>query len=96
LKDQALGIQALLAAYQLTGIEAYLWSAQDIYFAMNKKMFHPKSEFYVSQGADRAEFTEVLIVLQSLTKLRPFLPAATQPQFDRVTKPWLESLKLLP
>jgi hypothetical protein len=96
IKDQALAIRALLAAYKLTGIDAYLWSAQEIYFAMNKKMFNLKREFYVSAGADQAEFTEVVVMLRSLVELRPYLPPSSIPQLDRVIKPWIDSLKALP
>ena len=96
LKDQALAMRALIATYKLTGIEAYLWSAQDVYFAMNKKMFNMKREFYVSTGEDKAEFRDTVMVLQALAELRPYLPASSIPQINRVMKPWLESLKALP
>lgn len=96
LKDQALAMRALLATHKLTGIDAYLWSAQEIYFAMNKKMFHPKREFYVTQGAEQAEFTETLEMLRALTELRPYLPVSSVPQLDRILRPWVDSLKLLP
>jgi hypothetical protein len=96
LKDQALAMRALLATYKLTGIDAYLWSAQEIYFAMNKKMFNLKHEFYFSQGSEQPEFTEVLEMLRSLMELRPYLPLSSVPQLDRVIKPWVDSLKVLP
>lgn len=96
IKDQALAIRALLATYKLTGIDAYLWSAQGIYFAMNKQMFNLKREFYVSQGSEQAEFTETVEMLRSLMELRPYLLASSVPQLDRVIKPWLDSLKALP
>jgi uncharacterized membrane protein (UPF0136 family) len=64
---QAVVARALLKAYRLSGIEAYLWSAQEIYFAMNKNLYSVKNEFYVNSDGTELSFPEKVNTLRALS-----------------------------
>lgn len=91
--DQVLAIRALLKAWELTKIDSYLWSAQEIYFAMNRLLFHSKDEFYRNSDGTAISWAERVEVLLALHTLKPHLPPESQTQLDRLTSPWIEALK---
>nr|BFD60893.1 hypothetical protein CKG001_30000 [Bdellovibrio sp. CKG001] len=93
--QQAYAIRALLKAYQLTNIDSYLWSAQEVYYAMNRSLFSAKEEFYINSDGSKLSFPERLQTLLALQDLKPYLPAESRPQLERLMAPWLEALKNL-
>lgn len=93
--QQAYAMRALLKAYQLTNIDSYLWSAQEIYYAMNRTLFNPKEEFYTNSDGTKLSFPERLQMLLALQDLKAHLPTESRPQLDRLMAPWLEALKNL-
>ncbi|UXR64245.1 hypothetical protein EZJ49_14350 [Bdellovibrio bacteriovorus] len=93
--QQAYAMQALIKAYQLTNIDSYLWSAQEIYYAMNRTLFNPKEEFYINSDGSKLSFPERVQTLLALQHLKPYLPTESRPQLERLMAPWLEALKNL-
>lgn len=91
-ETQATAISALVKAYELTGIEAYLWSAQNVYFAMNKNLFNVKSEFYHNSDGSELSVPEKISTLRALSELQAYLPTESRMQLTRVMQPWLEAL----
>lgn len=91
--DQALAIRALLKAWELTKIDSYLWSAQEIYYAMNRSLFNSSEEFYRNSDGSEISWAEKVETLVALQTLKPHLPAASQVQLERLCAPWIESLK---
>lgn len=89
---QAYGIRALVKAHEVSGIESYLWTAQDIYYAMNKNLFSVKEEFYVNNDGSRLSFPEKLTTMRALSELKPYLPNESQVQLQKILKPWLDAL----
>jgi hypothetical protein len=94
--SQALAIRALIAARSITHLDIYVWSAQEIYFSMNKNLFAHKVRFYKNQNNSAIGFPEMLTTLLALSELYPHLPAQNQGQLDMILKPWLASLSNLP
>lgn len=92
-EDQVIAIRALMKAYALTGIDAYQWSAQDIYFAMNRTMFDAREGFYVNGDGTPLDLPAKTQALLALYELRPVLPAASQRQLERLSGPWLTGLR---
>ncbi|WP_413581028.1 hypothetical protein [Bdellovibrio sp. HCB288] len=90
--EQAYAIRALLAAWQLTKIDAYLWSAQEIYFAMNKQLFSTEEQFYVNGDGSKLDFPQKVATLVALTELAPHLPNESVVQLSKITSPWLQAL----
>jgi hypothetical protein len=96
IEDQAVAIRALLAAWKITGMEAYLWSAHEIYFAMNKNAFDSEEHFYVNGDGSVLGFPQKVNTLRALVELNPSLPPASQTQLARVLAPWVRALEELP
>lgn len=94
-ETQALTIRALLKAYELTGIEAYQWTAEEIYYAMNRELYRVKDEFYVNGDGSEPSFGEKLETLRALSELKPHLPAQSREQLERIMNPWLDALAAL-
>ncbi|WP_413578177.1 hypothetical protein ACLVWU_06505 [Bdellovibrio sp. HCB290] len=93
--EQAYAIRALLAAWKLTKIDAYLWSAQEIYYAMNKQLFSTEEQFYVNGDGTKLDFPQKVATLVALTELAPHLPAESVVQLSKITSPWLQALSNL-
>ncbi|WP_413291256.1 hypothetical protein [Bdellovibrio sp. HCB337] len=91
-ETQAYGIQALVKAHEISGIDSYLWSAQEIYYAMNKTLFSVKEEFYVNSDGSRLSFPEKLTTLRALSELKSSLPPESQTQLQKVMNPWVHAL----
>ncbi len=92
---QAYSIRALLAAYEITHIEAYLISAQEIYYSMNRQLFNQQSHFYVNGDGKDLEVPEKVHTLLALQELKPFLPEASQLQLEKISAPWIKALQKL-
>ena len=92
---QADAIRALLKAHDVSGIEAYLWSAQEIYFAMNKNLYSVKKEFYVNSDGSELSFPEKLNTLRALSEIKVHVPTESQKQLQRIIDPWLDALGAL-
>ncbi|QLY26731.1 hypothetical protein [Bdellovibrio sp. KM01] len=90
--EQAYAIRALLAAWKLTKIDAYLWSAQEIYYAMNKQLFSTKEQFYVNGDGTTLDFPQKVVTLLALMELAPHLPVESNVQLSKITSPWLQAL----
>jgi len=89
---QAVVARALLKAYRISGIEAYLWSAQEIYFAMNKSLYSVKKEFYVNSDGSELSFPEKVNTLRTLSEIKPYVPVESQQQLQKIIDPWLEAI----
>lgn len=94
-EDQAIAIRALVAAWEVTGMNAYLWTAHEIYYAMNKNAFSMKERFYVNGDGSSLSFPEKMHTLRALVELQPSLPAASQNQLGRILAPWMRALEEL-
>ncbi len=94
--NQALAIRALIAARSITNLDIYIWSAQEIYFAMNKHLFSQKERFYNNKDTTNMGFPEKLTTLVALAELYPYLPSKSQMQLDLILKPWLKALSEIP
>ncbi len=90
--EQAYAIRALLAAWNLTKIDAYLWSAQEIYYAMNKQLFSAKEQFYVNGDGTTLDFPQKVVTLLALTELAPHLSVESNVQLSKITSPWLQAI----
>lgn len=94
-QDQFSAIKALVSAYEATGIQVYLWSAIEIYYALNHINFDPDINFYVNvpyqSNTNTSELNPHLITegITTLHKLSNYLPVASQIQLDKITYPWI-------
>jgi len=95
IEDQALAMRALLSAWEVTGIEAYLWTAHEIYFALNKNAFSMNEHFYVNGDGSSLSFPQKVQVLRALVEVQPSLPLASQHQLNRIIIPWMVALEQL-
>jgi|GEM_PF-1898278 hypothetical protein len=91
-EEQVIAIRAMIKAYEVTGIKNYLFTAQEIFFAMNKHMFDFEAGFYVNGSGEELDFPRKVQTLLALQELKPYLAVESQAQIDRVSKPWINSL----
>lgn len=93
LTDQTKAIEALVRAYEITDIDVYLWTAQDIYYSMNRSLYSSKMKFYqlntTNQIQSGIDYTTVLETYKSLLKLKPYLNYKGQLQFENIYAAWL-------
>jgi hypothetical protein len=94
-EDQAFAIRALFSAWEITGMETYLWSAQEIYFAMNKNAFDSREHFYVNGDGSPLSFPQKVNTLRALVELKASLPPSSQNQLARMVAPWMSALEEL-
>ncbi|WP_413943428.1 hypothetical protein [Bdellovibrio sp. HCB-162] len=94
-EEQIYGIRALLKAWEITKLDAYLWSAQEIYFAMNKELYNSKERFYINGDGSKLDFPQKVNALLALMELKPHLPKASQVQLEKISTPWLKALEEL-
>jgi hypothetical protein len=101
LQSQVAAIHALVKAYETTGIDIYLLSAKELYYALNKNYFDPQLKFYKTNMADKSENTsgaqlnsDVLNTLNQLLPLRKYLVLSSQVQFDRIFENWYVAILL--
>ena len=93
LTDQTKAIEALVRAYEITDIEVYLWTAQDIYYSMNRNLYSSKMKFYqlntTNQIQSGVDYTTILETYKSLLKLKPYMKYESQLQFENIYAAWL-------
>ncbi|WP_374029136.1 hypothetical protein [Bdellovibrio bacteriovorus] len=92
-EEQAYAIRALLKAWEISKLDVYLWSAQEIFFAMNKQLFNSKEGFYKNGDGTSLDFPQRINTLLALMTLKPHLPEQSQTQLDMLAKPWLQALQ---
>jgi uncharacterized protein YyaL (SSP411 family) len=95
IEDQAYAIRALLAAWELTQLDTYLYSAQEIYFSMNRNAFSVEDSFYINGDGSTLTFPQRVHILRALMDLQSHLPQASQSQLARISEPWLNALEAL-
>lgn len=95
IENQAFAIRALQAAWEITGREIYLWSAHEIYFALNKFTFDREEHFYVNGDGSSLSFPQKVNTLRALVELKESLQPKSQAQLERITAPWLKALEEL-
>jgi hypothetical protein len=92
LENQVHAIHALTLAYERTGIDLYLFSAKEIYYALNSKFYDPEIKFYKSNlnmaSTDSNRRDDVTKTLNHLLPLRKYLSLTSQIQFDRIFENW--------
>lgn len=93
IEAQVYGIRALLKAWEVTELETYLWSAQEIYFAMNKNLYNQKERFYVNGDESKLDFPQKINTLVALMQILPHLPNESQAQLQKISSPWLKALQ---
>ncbi len=93
LEDQVIAIEAMVRTYELTDIDVYLWSAQDIYYSMNANMYDANLKFYKPRlaGDSSAEVDANLVLrcYKSLLRLKPYLSLNSQSQMEDIFSGWL-------
>lgn len=92
LENQVHAIHALTLAYERTGIDLYLFSAKEIYYALNNKFYDPEIKFYKNNlnaaSAESNRRDDVTKALNHLLPLRKYLSLTSQIQFDRIFENW--------
>lgn len=89
IQTQFLAIRALLTAYEYTQLPNYLWSALDIYYALNRGFFDAQTGFY----KDHKNVFQVVKALLALSQIQSFLPESSQQQLAKLMAPWLKVLR---
>ncbi len=91
--DQTRAIESLVRAYELSDIDAYLWTARDIYYSMNRLLFSSKNKFYQQSTTNEIQSgvnqTVLLETYKSLLVLKPYLNHESQLQLEKIYEPWL-------
>ena len=94
LEDQNTSIQALLDSYELFKNEIYLWSAIDIFYAMNHSLWNPRINFYFANSDHKpVSFSQKVAVLVTLARIKALLPFESRDQIDRILNSNLKPLK---
>lgn len=92
LENQVHAIHALILAYERTGIDLYLFSAKEIYYAMNIKFYDPEIKFYKhnlnATYVESSRRDDVTKTLNHLLPIRKYLLLTSQIQFDRIFENW--------
>lgn len=98
LTDQTLAVEALVRTYELTDIDVYLWSALDIYYAMNAHLYNLDLKFYnlnlsAARNGNENQVDSSLILnsYKNLLFLKPYLSSDSQDQFENIFAGWLEN-----
>lgn len=93
--EYAKAIDALLTAYNLTGIEIYKLAALETYYSLNRKFYSATLKFYresTSQTQSSVQRSHVLEILSSVIRIRQHLGITSQIQFDRIFENWYASV----
>ena len=98
LKTQTAAVEALVRTYEMTDIDVYLWSAQDIYYSMNQQLFEPKIKFYKMNLKDsnflqtKISVIDLTDIYKNLLSLKPYLSGDSQDQLENIFQGWLVNL----
>ncbi|MES2803040.1 MAG: hypothetical protein V4654_11150 [Bdellovibrionota bacterium] len=93
--EYAHAIEALLKAYDLTGIDIYKFAAVEMFYSLNRKFYSPSLKFYretTEQTQSTVPRLHVLEVLSSVLGIRKHLGITSQIQFDRIFENWYASV----
>lgn len=93
--EYAHAIEALLKAYELTGIDIYKFAAIEMFYTLNRKFYSPTLKFYretTVQTQSTVQRMHVLEVLSSVLGIRKHLGITSQIQFDRIFENWYASV----
>ena len=97
---QTAAVEALVRTYEMTDIDVYLWSAQDIYYSMNQQMFDFELKFYKldSSGPDflqtKMTGVDLTTTYKNLLSLKPYLTGDSQDQLENIFQGWLANFIL--
>ena len=98
LLTQTAAVEALVRTYEMTDIDVYLWSAQDIYYSMNQQLFEPKLKFYKMNSNDsnfmqsKISVVDLTNIYKNLLSLKSYLSGDSQDQLENVFQGWLVNL----
>lgn len=92
---QSYAIRALLAAYEITQIEAYKNAALETYYSMNKSLYSGAEHFYINGDGSKLTTPAKVHTLLAIQELRPYLPMDSQKQLDKISAPWISALQKL-
>lgn len=93
--EYAHAIDALLTAYNLTGIDIYKFTAIELYYTLNRKFYSPTLKFYrasLTQDQNTVQRQHVLEILSSVIGIRKYLGITSQIQFDKIFENWYASI----
>ena len=93
--EYAHAIDALLTAYNLTGIDIYKFTAIELYYTLNRKFYSPTLKFYrasLTQDQSTVQRKQVLEILSSVIGIRKYLGITSQIQFDKIFENWYASI----
>lgn len=93
--DYAHTIDALLIAYNLTGIDIYKFTAIELFFTLNRNFYSADLKFYresLNQAQVKTSRQHILEILSSVIGLRKYLSITSQIQFDRIFENWYASI----
>lgn len=93
LLDQTRAIEALVQAYELTQIDAYLWTAKNIYQSINRILYSDKIKFYqqitTNTLQNGVENTKLFETYKNILYLKPYLAFDQQTQLEKIFSAWL-------
>jgi hypothetical protein len=93
LLDQAMAIQALSRAAEITKIRIYRVAAHEIYFQLNHKKYLPKMHFYSMSGnVEKVDLETLSETLRAISDIKADLPEKAKSQADWIMDPWLYGL----
>lgn len=97
LQNQAASVAALVRAYEVTGIEIYLLSAKENYYALNRHFYDPQIKFYKNNlSADKKSSANIAdtvwITYNKVLPIKKYLDSISQEQFDHIFENWLRVL----
>ena len=93
--EYAHAIDALLKAYDLTGIDIYKFTAIEMYYTLNRKFYSSSLKFYretTEATQSTVQRQHVLEVLSSVLGIRKYIGITSQIQFDRIFENWYASI----
>lgn len=98
LSDYTNTIEALMTAYDITGIEIYKLTAIELYYTINRVFYNSVIRFYstslLQAPLPPVDKTVVLKTLSQVGLVRPYLPLTSQIQFDRIFENWFAAVLL--
>jgi hypothetical protein len=96
LLDQAMALQALVKAADVTGIEVYRVSALELYYSLNAKKYLAKMHFYSMSGkVEPVDVESLSEMVSAISGLKASLPEKSRDQAEWILQPWLAGLSHL-
>lgn len=94
LQNQAASIAALVRAYEVTGIDIYLLSAKENYYALNRYFYDSELKFYKNSIGANSKTTynlaeNIWSTYNKILPLKKYLETASQEQFTLIFENWL-------